>query len=66
MASNIKLKNANGINAEVTLVNPDSNIDRKKEVDVSKLIEENDISGTFTTTDGKTITVSNGIITNIS
>ena len=37
MASNIIYKNANGVDAEVILVNPDSNIDRSKEVDISKL-----------------------------
>lgn len=64
MATKTKYKNANGVDAEITLINPDTNI-ASKEIDISKLLEENGISGSFTTTDGKTITIVNGLVTGI-
>lgn len=62
----IELKNSNGIGSEVILANLDSNVGGGKTLDVSKLVEETSITTTFTTTDGKTITVTNGIITGVA
>jgi hypothetical protein len=65
MSSKVKLTNANGNLAEIVLENPDTNLSDARTIDVSKIVEENTISGTFTTTDGKTITITNGVVTGI-
>lgn len=65
MSSKVKLTNANGSSAEIVLENPDTNLSDARTIDVSKIVEKNTISGTFTTTDGKTITITNGVVTGI-
>ena len=66
MASNISLKN--DLETEGRIYHKDG--DSAYEVNIGEIAEVKDkvnlgVTGTFTTTDGKTITVTNGIVTSI-